>query len=116
MSQATTGDISRNRIRVRGLKVRQRCVCRPRYAACTSYSGMGPVPPVNSANAGSSECNWLPPGFQELLRGAGASGSACTWRPPSGLEQETTRNIVEVATDLKAGGVAYLGFRSRVGH
>jgi hypothetical protein len=57
MSLATTGDINRNRIRVRGLNVRRRCVCRPRYAACTSYKGMGSVPPVNSANAGSSECS-----------------------------------------------------------
>jgi len=53
----------------------------------------------------------LPPDFHELLRVAGASGSACTWCLPSGPEKETTWNIVEVATALKAGGVAYLGFR-----
>jgi hypothetical protein len=69
------------------------------------------VPPVNSTNAGSSECNWLPPDSQELLRAAGLRGSACTCCLPSGPELETTRNIVDVATALKAGGVAYLGFR-----
>ena len=55
----------------------------------------------------------MPPGFHELLRAAGASGSACTWCLPSGPEEETTRNIVEVATALKAGGVAYLGLSRR---
>jgi hypothetical protein len=49
-----------------------------RYAACTSYKGIGSVPPVNSANAGSSECNRLPPDCHELLRAAGLRGSACT--------------------------------------
>ena len=77
-----------------------------RYAACTSYKGIGSVPPVKSANAGSSECNRLPLGFQALLRAAGMSGSACTWRLPSDPEKETTRNIVEVATAVNAGGVA----------
>jgi hypothetical protein len=67
---------------------------------------MGSVPPVNSTNAGSAECKRLPPGFQELLHAAGMSGSACTWRLPSGPENETTRNIVEVATAANAGGVA----------
>ena len=53
-------------------------VCVPRYAACRSYKGIGSVPPVKSANAGSSECNRLPADCHELLRGAGMRGSACT--------------------------------------
>ena len=84
------------------------CVCSTALAACTSYDGMGSVPPVNSTRTldrrSAGDCTHA---SIELLRAAGASGSACPWRSPIWPCAGTARNIVEVATALKAGGVAY---------